>query len=240
MVLPAAEWHGRVVVPGSTALPHEKQLTPPVSLPTSIETDIDRPGRYRGRCAEVAERSQADDDGIDIAATVIEDELEAAKAKAGPCVLDPTLQAQWLHVESGLKLSGIVAASLVASDMLCWEDLKMVARVDWAGWQDGTRRSCLCAFCAVTSWLGIIVFRILLTILGWLPRSGHKYFGNDVGIRDGTDPVRSAAIRRSTFDLHLHQRKLDEQKRTAFGEAVGCKWQAVTAAEFHGRFRASS
>jgi hypothetical protein len=90
-----------------------------------------------------------------------------AISSAGTCALDSGLPAQWPHADSGLGLSGVAAASLVASNILCWEDLNKATRVDWAA----TRRAkpLFRVFCAVASRLGIVLFRILLAVLGWLP-----------------------------------------------------------------------
>jgi hypothetical protein len=229
MVPPPPEWHGGVVVAGSIALDRGKQRTPPASLSNRVETDIDSPGD----CGRVRD----DDDGIDIAANVIEDQLEAGMAKAGTCALDSGLPAQWQHADSGLGLSGVAAASLVASNILCWEDLNMVTRVDWAATRRAEPR--FRVFCAVASRLGIVLFRILLAVLGWLPQpSEHRHVGNDAGAHDGNmHLVRLAAIKRSTFDLRLLHADLAEEERLVFSERVGWRWQAAVAAEFYGRFK---
>jgi hypothetical protein len=223
------EWNGRVVVSGSIALDRGKQRTPPTSLSKLGETDIDGPGH----CCRI----HPDDDGIDIAANVIEEELEAGMAKAGSCTLDSALPAQWQHADSGLGLSGVAAASLVASNIVCWEDLNMVTRVDWAATRRAEPR--FRVFYVVASRLGtIVLFHILLTVFAWLVQQfEHRHVGNGAGAHDGMDPVRLAAIKRSTFDLRLLHADLAEEERPVFSQRVGWRWQAAVAAEFHGRFK---
>ncbi|KAK4151734.1 squalene cyclase [Chaetomidium leptoderma] len=194
-------------------------------------------GQYRDRCAEMAKQVRADGDGADVAADVIEGELGTARANAGPCVVVPALSAQWQHAESGLALSGAAAASLVASGMLCWDDLDTIARVDWAA---ATRlgqapKSRLHMFCAVADWL-VVLCSMLIAIFGWLiqlPGQAHGVAGGGVKARDGLDPVRSARIKRSVVDLHLLRQNIGAKDGpAAVDEQFAGRWQAATAAQF--------
>jgi hypothetical protein len=197
-------------------------------------------GHYSARCVEMARRVQADADGADVAAEVIEGELEAGTANAGHCAVVPALPAQWRHVASGLGLSGVAAASLVESDILGWDDLIPMARLDWATKrQVQTPKSRLHIFCAAGDFLAL-VFSMLLGFCERLLHLFGRARGADVTrleAIDDLDPVRLARMRRSVFDLHfLRQHTRDEKRDRTLDEQFAQRWRSARATEFQSRF----
>ncbi|KAI1767112.1 hypothetical protein GGR53DRAFT_143379 [Hypoxylon sp. FL1150] len=145
-------------------------------------------GKYDEQCRRKASKLSLDSDGAPVAAGVIARELALTRI-AEPCSVIPRLEAHWQHTDSGLPLSGAVAAALVSRGFSDWSgvDLRRGNRQsDWS-----TSEFILVRVLLLLSTLyGIIQ---IVCRVGAEPQSPREY------------PVRQARVIQSVFDLNLIQ-----------------------------------
>jgi hypothetical protein len=145
------------------------------------------------------------------------------------CVVVPTIRAQWRHRDSGLSLTGAVAASLVASGILDWDDLDSQVRVDWAVRRNQTAVSRLHVLCEISKWFYMVINSIVsMPVLLWPTKQTVK--------QELPDPVRNVRIRRSEFDLQFMKANAQQKEPIDLDGLFARYWKAIVAAEFCKRF----
>ena len=212
-----------------------RTLTTP-ELATSLRNLLSE--RYRDRCAKMAMQVQAEGDGADVAADVIERQIALPEMNM-PCSVIPALTAHWEHMESGLLLSGPAAACLASCEIVSWDDLDLQPRIDWAKrWRAAsTSLGWAHILCRVTNLISIIlgVFNTMVTrVFGG--KSDVWSVERDSDTIKKRDPVRQARIRQSEFDLQLIKRHVDEKQAATVDDRLVRRWQALAAAKSHEQF----
>ncbi|KAK7917415.1 squalene cyclase [Apiospora marii] len=215
--------------------PPPLEVTPSGSLsPQHTKQLVDRlqdllSERYLESCSEMAKQVETDTDGADITADMIVQQLMTENKQGASCVVLPSLGAHWRHVDSGLALSGVVAASLVASGFLRWEDLVLQPRVDWAARRQQGALSRLHLMCQARR----LLFSFISLITGFFAFLGLT---TKVAAQRPQDPVRDAKIRKSEFDLQFMKENADEKDAISLDKRFRDHWEALVHSEYYKRF----
>ncbi|XXH04099.1 hypothetical protein Hte_010510 [Hypoxylon texense] len=166
--------------------------------------------KYDERCRQKASKLSLDTDGAKVAADLAARELMSA-GTTEPCSIIPQIEAHWRHDESGLALSGAVAAALVSQGLLDWSDMDL-------------RRGHKQADQNISAFL---LVRALVLLWGALYSILEIICG--VSRSPGENPVRQARINQSLFDLELIQNHGVEL------EMLARSWQAAVTGKFIGQ-----
>ncbi|KAI9155715.1 squalene cyclase [Paramyrothecium foliicola] len=182
------------------------------------------PGAHLERCRELSTKLSNEQDGAEVVADMLESQIK--RAHGASCSLIPTLKGPWRHVNSGLSLSGVAAASLVSQGTLQWSDLDLHGKSDTnTDPLASTRPQDFGIFWLLMS-LYHALLQVIFTILGWkkAPRDKLK------------DPVFQARMKQSKFHLNLVE---EEEPERDVREQVQKSWQLLVVERFQDSFMPS-
>ncbi|KAL8672927.1 MAG: hypothetical protein Q9168_002633 [Polycauliona sp. 1 TL-2023] len=192
---------------------------------------------YQRRSLDMANRIQSEQDGAEVAASTVARLQAAATKETALCDVLPDLKATWKDPESGLGLSGGVAACLVSHSVLKWSDLELAPGTDWAKRrsQASTRTVIIVnRIIDILYNLMSLFYRMLTRVVDpWAKRE----VAADVSPMDTRDPVRQARIQQAIWDLQYINDHVGElPTEVSIEKQIVANWLVLSKQRFHSKF----
>ncbi|KAI3396063.1 hypothetical protein diail_480 [Diaporthe ilicicola] len=185
---------------------------------------VDRCSVYRQKCLNLAAKIALDEDGAEIAAATIAQQVQ--RPESAHCCLIPALRAEWRHLGSNLPLSLAAAAALTDRGVLSWSDLRPYG----LGNVGSSRETTTSALTKVINMFVGLLWSFLQILL-----SNAKGTGASEGSVHNT--ISLARMRKGQYDLNLVREGELAQGNDLEARLVQ-DWRSVVSSRFRTDFSA--